>query len=167
MQKRTRKLIRFDIQLRVVLISLCVASLVLLMNFQLSVAAVERTKGNFAVGTSPHLALEGLRNLLISKFLLSIGFSIPMAVGMGILYSFRFAGPIFRFSQYFQSLKTGRWDQRCSVRQGDDLQDLCIAINQGMHPVREFLAENKRLLQDLKSMVTKGSFPPRKVPKGT
>lgn len=158
MRLRRKKLIRLDVQLRVVLIALCVASFVLLINFQLCMTGLEVSKGKFSVGTSPYFALEGLRSLLVSRFLVSIALSIPMAALVGVLYSFKFAGPIFRFSKYFHDLQAGSWNQRCAVRKGDDLQDLCVSINGAIDPIRDSMVKNQGILEDLRAMVKKGSL---------
>ena len=149
MIRRRKKLVRLDVQVRVILIALCVASLVLLVNFYLTFMTI--TNGSAAV-TGPvavRLLLDNLRHSILNQFLISIGLSIPLAIGIGVLYSFRFAGPIYRFKKYFTELATGRWNVRCSLRQGDDLQDVCDAINAALDPMRKALEESHGILKEL------------------
>lgn len=157
---RRTKFIRFDVQFRVILIALCVACLVLLINFQMSMAALGSVKGSFERGVSATMTFEEMRNAVISRFLLSIGITIPIAAAVGILYSFRFAGPLYRFDRYFNELKTGRWSNRCSVRKGDDLQDMCGAINGALDPMRALLQESHGILKTVQALVAQAALKP-------
>jgi len=158
MERRKQRLIRHDVQLRVVFISLAVASLVLLVNFQLSLAAIWSESSNVTPSTNATVALEGLRAAIINKFLVSIGLSIPLAAVIGILYSFKFAGPLYRFQSYFSGLKDGRWDRQCALRKGDDLWDLCDAINAGMEPMQKQIQEEHAIITEMHELLTQGSL---------
>ncbi len=160
MYRRRKKLIRLDVQLRVVLIALGVASLVLLINFQLGILAFSKLSGEVTKGMDARVAFEGLQNALFNRFLVSIGFSIPIAVAVGILYSFKFAGPIYRFGKYFRELQSGRWDARCSLRKGDDLQDLCASMNETLDQVRGFLAQNREAIARFDALLEGGILAP-------
>ena len=160
MNPRKKKLIRLDVQLRVVLIALCVASCVLLVNFQLSLGAVASAAKGLKNGTSARAAIEDLRISMINRFALSIGLTIPMAAVVGILYSFKFAGPIHGLSKYFNQLKLGPWNKRCSLRKGDDLQDLATAINDALDPLCRFLEENGAVLKELEGLLERGDLKP-------
>lgn len=48
---------------------------------------------------------------------------------MSILVSFKFCGPIFRFSQYLHGLLDGRWDGKCTLWAKDDLHDVSDVLN--------------------------------------
>ncbi len=161
MNPRTKKLIRLDVQLRVVLIALCVASCVLLVNFQLSLGAVASAAKGLKNGTSARAAIEDLRISMINRFALSIGLTIPMAAVVGILYSFKFAGPIHGLSKYFNQLKLGPWNKRCSLRKGDDLQDLATAINDALDPLCRCLEENGAILKELEGLLDRGDLTPK------
>ena len=156
MYRRRKKLIRLDVQLRVVLIALGVASLVLLINFQLGILAFSKLSSEVTRGMDARVAFEGLQHALFNRFLVSIGFSIPIAVAIGILYSFKFAGPIYRFGKYFKELQSGRWDARCSLRKGDDLQDLCATMNETLDQVRGFLAQNREAIAQVDAFLKEG-----------
>jgi hypothetical protein len=78
---------------------------------------------------------------------------VPLTISIGILYSFSFSGPIYRFQRYFQDLAAGRWDARCQLRQGDGLQDVCDSINEAMDSVWAQLLEDLRLLQDARALL--------------
>jgi len=151
MNRRRKKLIRSDLQIKIVFITLFVASLVLLINFQMSLAAL------WSISIHPMGTVEGtldlIRHVMVKKFLISVGMALPLAVSVGILYSFRFSGPIWRFKKYFSDITTGRWDQRCSLRKGDDLKDVCDSINAGVGALRERVRESHFILQEAQAIL--------------
>ena len=151
--RRKRKLVRLDLQLKVVFITLFVTSLVLLINFQLNLAGLWNLSSRFMDSNNTRALLDAFRAATIQKFVLSVGMAVPLAASVGVLYSFKFCGPIFRFKQYFISLKTARWDERCMLRKGDDLKDVCEAINEAVDAFRQHVRRNHALLQEVKSLL--------------
>jgi hypothetical protein len=156
--QRKQKLIRNDVQLKVVFITLFVASLVLLINFQLSFAALWSLQSEITANTSVTLMLETIRRSLVSKFLVTVAVAIPLAAAVGILYSFKFSGPIHRFKLHFQNLWTGRWDQPCRLRTGDDLVDVCDALNSAVDAVNEVVVRNDAVLRSLQALGRDGTL---------
>lgn len=156
MYKRRKKLVRADVQFRVVLIALLVASLVLLVNFHLSLTAVGGVAAKWSNSLEAGLALKELKSCILSRFVLSVGVLVPLAIGLGVVYSFKFAGPIYKFKKFFTELKTGPWNSRCALRKGDDLQDLCGAINAGLRPMHMFLEDHRDLLRDARELLEQG-----------
>jgi hypothetical protein len=158
MNRRRRKLIRLDLQLKIVFITLFVASLVLLVNFQLTLASLWSLSEEFLQSNSIHSLLQSLEKSTLQKFLISVVMAVPLAASVGILYSFKFCGPIYRFKKYFTDLQGGRWDERCMLRKGDDLQDLCDTINQCVDGFRQSLRTNHLLLQDVESFLREAAI---------
>lgn len=156
--KRSRKLIRYDLQLKVVLITLFVASLVLLIHFQLSLAALWTLSELVTQNTSVTVVLEEMRRSIVSKFLISAAMAIPLAAAVGILFSFKFSGPIHRFKLFFRDLVDGCWDRPCKLRKGDDLQDICDDINHAMNAVCGVVEENAKVLERVRALVTEGQL---------
>jgi methyl-accepting chemotaxis protein len=156
MNRRKKKLIRSDLQIKIVFITLFVASLVLLINFQMSLAALWSISIQ-PVGTVES-ALDQIRHVMVKKFLISVAMAIPLAVSVGILYSFKFSGPIYRFKKYFLELVTGRWDERCSLRKGDDLKDVCDSINAAVGTLRERIRESHHVLQEARRVLDEVSY---------
>jgi HAMP domain-containing protein len=64
------------------------------------------------------------------------GFSLlvllPAVLGIGVLMTFKLAGPIYRFERYFDDVAAGRDTGPCKIRSGDELQELCQKINAAM-----------------------------------
>lgn len=156
MNRRRKKFIRGDLQLKIVFITLFVASLVLLINFQMSLAALWSISSQPV--TSVESALDQIRNVMVKKFLVSVLMAVPLAISVGILYSFKFSGPIYKFDKYFKELVTNRWDERCTLRKGDDLKDVAESINAGVGTLRERIRESHLVLQEARRLVDEISY---------
>ena len=59
-----------------------------------------------------------------------------MRIAVGILVTFRVAGPVYRFEQHLGSLARGEDPGTCRIRKGDELQDLCASINAAVETLR-------------------------------
>ena len=149
MNRRRRKLIRWDLQLKVVFIALFVACFILLVNFQLTNAGLWRLREKLVVSVAPDVLLEDVWWLVIKKFFLSVCLVVPLAASVGVLYSFTFCGPIYKFKKYLLSLTAGRWDERCGLRKGDDLTDVCEAVNEAVDTLRDRIVANHEILEDV------------------
>ena len=158
MNRRKTKYIRPDMQLKVVFITFFAASFLLLVNFQLNLSGLWSISGKAGMVATLG-TIDETRRLLIEKFLITIALGVPLTVSVGILYSFSFSGPIYRFRRYFQDLGAGRWDARCTLRQGDGLQDLCEAINESLDPIWAQLLEDTKLLQESSALLDESSLP--------
>jgi hypothetical protein len=146
MNRRKRQFVRSDLQIKIVLVTLFVASLVLLINFQLGLSMLLKISSQPSISAAG--ILDQMRNELAFTFLVSVAFTIPLSICVGLLYSFRFAGPIHRFKTYFTDLVPGRWDTRCTLRRGDELLDVCDAVNSGVGVLRERIRESHEMLEE-------------------
>jgi signal peptidase II len=82
------------------------------------------------------LLVEELPRLLYGTLLVSFGLFLPLMFMVGVLVTFRFAGPIYRFEVYLKQVIRGEKPADCRLRQGDELQGLCRLINQATEPLR-------------------------------
>ena len=68
-----------------------------------------------------------------------VGFSflvlLPVMFGIGVLLTHHIAGPIYRFETYLRALTRGEVQGPCSIRDGDELVELCEAINSATEPL--------------------------------
>ena len=120
MNRRKRKLVRLDLQFKVIFITLFVASFVLLINFQLLLAWIVGFSANLGADATVDSVLEQTRSVILHRFLVSLAIALPLSVSVAVLYSFRFCGPIYRFKQHLSDLVVvGRWDRPCTLRKGD------------------------------------------------
>ena len=159
MNRRKTKFIRPDMQLKVIFITFFVASFVLLIDFQLCLSGLWSLSTRVGGTAAVDLALEEMRLTLIRKFLVAFGLAIPLSVCVGILYTFRFSGPIHRFKLYFGQLAAGRWDARCELREADQLRDVCERINSGVDVLRTQILKDLRLLQDARDVLDRAPAP--------
>ena len=74
--------------------------------------------------------------MLVEALLVSLLFLVPMTVGVGILATFRIAGPIYRFETYLDKVARGEEVGPCQLRKGDQLQGLCERINEALAAAR-------------------------------
>jgi hypothetical protein len=87
--------------------------------------------GTYLMAVMPELPLEIL--------LVSFGMLLPLTIAVGILVTFRIAGPVYRFEKYLKAVIAGEEAGPCRIRKGDEFQELCELINQVTSAVR---AEN-------------------------
>lgn len=152
MIRRRKKLVRPDVQLRVILIAFSVASLVLFAVSNLTLSAIWTVSAEWGSGAMG-FALEELKASLIKRFLISGSLAIPLSLALGVVFSFKFAGPLYRFKRFFSDLKDGRWDARCRLRKGDDLQDICDSINEALQSMEDVLSENRGILREARDVL--------------
>jgi methyl-accepting chemotaxis protein len=158
MNRRTKKLIRRDMQLKVVAIALFVAGFAMLIQFQLGLSGLWGLSNRLTAGITAELVLEQARVLFVNKFIVSLMIAVPLAISVGILYSYKFSGPVFRFGKYFEDMAAGRWDQSLILRESDDLHDVSEAINAALDQVRTRLQESHELLTELDAFFEHAGF---------
>jgi signal peptidase II len=85
--------------------------------------------GTYLMAVMPELPLEIL--------LVSFGMLLPLTIAVGILVTFRIAGPVYRFEKYLKAVIRGEETGPCRIRKGDEFQELCELINQASAAFRE------------------------------
>jgi signal peptidase II len=91
--------------------------------------------GNYLMAVMPELPIEIL--------LVSFGMLLPLTIAVGILVTFRIAGPVYRFETYLKSVIRGEEVGPCRIRKGDEFQELCELINEVTAAQRERVAGNQ------------------------
>jgi signal peptidase II len=82
--------------------------------------------------------------LPVEILLVSFGMLLPLTIAVGILVTFRIAGPIYRFESYIKSVLRGEEVGPCRIRMGDEFQELCELLNQVTAALREQRANDER-----------------------
>ena len=137
--KRRQRLIKTRFQLRLIGIFAGIALLaqgfqtLLMASYLTNLAAEMPTGGAILAERTPHMLIEVLA---ASTLVL-----LPMILLVGISATFTIAGPLYRFGVFLKDVREGRESQPCRLRRGDQLQDLCEAINATTEPLRERNAE--------------------------
>ena|SRR2546425_11168363 len=142
--KRRTKWIKPDLQLKIMLMTLSVATIVLSINFQLNLLGLSRIHGHPAPTIDG--TLELVRSSLLRQFVFACCLVAPLSIWVGAVYAFKFCGPIYRFRRFFEELAAGRWDPPCRLRKGDDLQDVKDSINACLDLMKERLQKQHELL---------------------
>jgi hypothetical protein len=134
-ERRRIKLIKPRLQLKLVGVFVGLSGLGFLLQslhvgLRLSeLAASVPEGGTYLMAVMPELPLEIL--------LVSFGMLLPLTIAVGILVTFRIAGPVYRFEKYLSQVINGEEVGPCRIRDGDEFQELCDLINQATAPLRE------------------------------
>jgi len=140
--RRRIKLIKPRLQLRLVGVFVglsCLGFLLQSLHVGLRLSELSTTipeGGPYLMAVLPELPLEILA--------VSFGMLLPLTVAVGVMVTFRIAGPIYRFEKYLMDVHEGREVKPCRLRKGDELQELCEIINTVTEPLRKENANRGR-----------------------
>ena len=133
-ERRRIKLPKPGLQLRIVGSFAALAALGFLIQSLLLGMFLAETSARMPEGGS-HLMAE-LPGLPIRLLLATLGLVLPLVFAVGVLITFRVAGPIYRFEQYLSSVARGEQLGPCRLRKGDELVELCEIVNRATEPLR-------------------------------
>lgn len=134
-QRRRIKLIKPRLQLKMVGVFVGLSALGFLLQslhvgLRLSELSASMPEGgSYLMAVMPELPLEIL--------LVSFGMLLPLTIAVGILVTFRIAGPVYRFEKFLKAVLRGEEVGPCRIRKGDEFQELCELINQATVAARE------------------------------
>lgn len=74
---------------------------------------------------------------------ISLAVVLPATLIVGVLVTFRIAGPIARFTRFLEEIRAGKRPADCHVRRGDELQDFCRLLNEATAPLRAHRHESE------------------------
>ncbi|MCP3917462.1 MAG: hypothetical protein GY711_18105 [bacterium] len=77
-----------------------------------------------------------LPQLLMSSIFLTLALIAPVVVGVGAAAMFRIAGPAHRMEVHMQAVARGENPGACKIRQRDELQGMCEAMNAAHEQLR-------------------------------
>jgi hypothetical protein len=134
MQSRKKKLINPGLQLRLVAIFLCSAALA--VQAEAILITYTLTKLAEDMPNDGSVLLSQLPEFVRTNLLMTFALLAPLTLGVGIVATFRIAGPLYRFQQFLQAVKEGRQVEPCTIRKGDELHDFCVLLNDVTAPLR-------------------------------
>ena len=134
MQSRKKKLINPGLQLRLVAIFLCSAALAVQAEAILITYTLTRLAEDMPNDGS--VLLSQLPEFVRTNLLMTFALLAPLTLGVGIVATFRVAGPLYRFQQFLQAIKEGRQVEPCTIRKGDELHEFCVLLNDVTAPLR-------------------------------
>jgi methyl-accepting chemotaxis protein len=103
-------------------------------------------------------------DIVLVALLATVLFTLVLSFVVGILYSHRFAGPIWKFEQALKQVAKGDISHDLRLRKGDLLMDFCAAFNSAfaglrgiVNAERKALAEVEAALERLKEHLPAGA----------
>lgn len=133
--RRRIKLIKPGLQLKLTLIFVSFSALALLMQFVLFASSL--TEVSLELPHDGSYMVERMGSLLFETMLTSMALFLPLIFAVGILTTFRFAGPLYRFEVFLNQVLRGEHPGECRIREGDMLHEFCDLLNRVTAPVRE------------------------------
>jgi hypothetical protein len=132
--RRRIKLIQPRLQIRMILAFLGVTALALTLQFLLFTSSLARLASELPADGD--LLLERVPEQVLVVLLVSALVVLPLTFSVGILITFRIAGPLYRMRRFLDDVAAGRRPAECRLRKGDELQDFCEALNRATAPLR-------------------------------
>ncbi|MFM7283330.1 MAG: hypothetical protein ACKO32_16330 [Planctomycetia bacterium] len=80
--------------------------------------------------------MDAVPTLVWQSSALALLIVLPLVLFVGILVTFRIAGPLYRIEKHLRSLIAGEDPGECRLRKGDELQSLCGLVNRATEEVR-------------------------------
>jgi len=125
--KRRIKLINPPLQIKLTMIFVGMAALALLLQFVLFTATVSRMASSLP--NDGQIVWEEMTGLLTQSALTSLLAFLPLIFAVGILTTFRIAGPLYRMKMFLEQIVRGEQPGHCRLRKGDELHDFCELLN--------------------------------------
>lgn len=135
--RRRIKIIRPKLQMKLVLTSVGLTLLALMLQFMVFLRTMTSIAGSLPADRD--VLMDAVPEVLIQSLLLTFCIVVPLVFLVGVLLTFRIAGPVYRFEAYIKQILNGENPGECKLRDGDELNELCALINQVTLPVREKL----------------------------
>lgn len=132
--KRRKKLIKPGLQLRMSGVFVGLVTLMLGLQFVLLTAELHH-----AANTLPNdgqLLLEETNRVVGKLVLISAAVFLPLTLLVGIMSTFRIAGPLYRFQRFLEATRDGEAPGDFRLRRKDELHDLAALINEATRPLR-------------------------------
>lgn len=139
--KRRIKLIQPKLQLKLIGAFLFMSALALNLQFILFTSSLTQLASELPEDGT--LLVERIPGHVLQIFLISFLIFLPLTFCIGVLVTFRVAGPIYRLETYLKQVIRGEKPDDCRLRKGDELMDLCELINRATAPLRMKSSEQK------------------------
>ena len=134
-EQRRDRLVRPRLQLRLILAFLAVATTALLLQFALFSSVLTTAAADLP--QDGQILIERTTGISLTILLVSLGVLLPLCFFVGILVTFRVAGPLYRFEKHLEAIARGEDPGPCRIRKGDDLQDFCATFNAALTRMRD------------------------------
>lgn len=132
--RRSRKLIKPRLQLKLTLTFVGLSALSLLLQFLLFQSAL--AEAALGLPNDSGVLLGRSTDILLRVLAASFLIFLPLTFLVGVLTTFRIAGPIYRFEQFLGAVRRGERPPDFRLRRGDQLTELAALINEATSPLR-------------------------------
>lgn len=132
--KRRIKLIQPRLQWRLILTFSGIALLGLVLQFILFAATISALAADLP--QDGPLMIETIPSYTLAVLGISLCVLLPLSIIVGIMVTFRIAGPLYRFEQHLKAIARGEDPGECRIRKRDELHDLCRTINEAVARLR-------------------------------
>ena len=109
------------------------------------------TLGEKLAAVYPQGRLVSIVQMVNSRILLSIILITPFIIMIGIYFSHKIAGPIFRIESFLKDMAAGNLSQNLTLRKGDELVSLADGINDVRNNLVSAIDSHKDRLDSLLS----------------
>lgn len=130
--KRTRKLIKASLQLRLTLIFVSLAVLSSIFVLLLVESVMSSALADAGIDTSNVDVIGSLAKAMV----LTLMVLVPLMTVIGITVTHRIAGPVYRFETHLKEIANGGDPGPCRIRKNDELQELCSHLNEAVDELR-------------------------------
>lgn len=145
--QRRKKLIQPRLQLTLILSFLGVAVLALLLQFLLFQSTLSVLAADLPQDGA--LLLERVPGFTLLVLAISLCVLLPLSFFVGVMVTFRIAGPIHNIDQHLLAVARGEDPGECRIRKNDELQDVCAHLNAALGHLRNPHAIPLRRLESL------------------
>lgn len=133
--KRRQKLPQPRLQLRLTMTFVGLVALALMLQVMLFTNAISDL-----ASTLPNdslILMSAGPGILFKTLAVSFLIFLPLTFAIGVLSTFRIAGPLFRFEAFLNQVLRGDRPRDFQLREGDELKHLASLINAATKPLRE------------------------------
>lgn len=132
--RRSQRLVdpRLQLKLSTWFLGLAVLALV----FQYILLTTTMSSLSLELGGDAAMAHERIMSACMHVLGISLAVVLPATLIVGVLVTFRIAGPIARFTRFLEEVRADKRPADCQVRRGDELQDFCRLLNEATAPLR-------------------------------
>ena len=132
--RRTRLLVKPLLQLKLALVFLSAAVVTSIVQAILLVYTLSAVAGRLP--NDEELLRGELPGIVMPNLTVGLLLLVPLTILVGVLATFRFAGPLHHFEGFLRRVADGRQSEPCTLREGDELRSLCDLINEVTEPLR-------------------------------
>lgn len=132
--KRRKKLVNPGLQLRMSGVFVGLTALMLGLQFVLMTAELHQVANKLP--SDGAALLEESNGIVLKLALVSAAVFLPLTLLVGILSTFRIAGPLYRFQRFLEAVRDGESPEDFRLRDKDELHGLAALLNDATRPMR-------------------------------